>query len=228
MPGPGRLRRGLLRQKNRAFTGDAMSDKGTVPFLDLLTPHAELEEELVDVFRAALRTATFVGGQDVEQFENEWAAFCGVEHCVAVASGTDALRFALIAAGVHRGDTVVTVPNTFIATTEAISQAGAQPEFVDIDERTQTLDPLKLRVYLETACTRDSTGRAISRRTGSPVTAVVPVHLYGQIADMDRILELAAQYHLLVIEDACQAHGAEYFSQKEQRWRTAGSIGDAA
>jgi dTDP-4-amino-4,6-dideoxygalactose transaminase len=206
-----------------------MSDNEKIPFLDLVTPHAELEEELVAVFRSALRTAGFIGGPEVEAFERDFAAFCDTRHCVGVASGTDALRFALIAAGLQLGDTVVTVPNTFIATTEAISQAGGRPEFVDIDEQTYVLDPQKLRLYLETECIRDSkTGRAISRRTGSPVTAVIPVHLYGQMADMDRILELAAQYHLTVIEDACQAHGAEYFSQKEQRWRKAGSMGQAA
>ena len=206
-----------------------MSDTGKVPFLDLAAPHAELEGELVAVFRSALRTASFIGGTEVESFEREYAEFCDARYGVGVASGTDALRFALIAAGVQPGDTVVTVPNTFIATTEAISQAGARPEFVDIDERTYTLDPQKLRLYLETECTRDSkTGQAVSRRTGSPVTAVIPVHLYGQMADMDRILDLATQYHLIVIEDACQAHGAEYFSQKEQRWRKAGSMGQAA
>src|SRR5205823_3988152 len=138
------------------------------PFLDLVKPHVELEEELIAVFRNALRTAAFIGGPEVEQFEREWADFCGVRSCVGVGSGTDAVRFALIAAGVQPGDTVVTVPNTFIATGEAISQAGGRPEFVDVDERTYTLDPQKLRIYLESECTRQSgTGRAISRRTGS-------------------------------------------------------------
>jgi dTDP-4-amino-4,6-dideoxygalactose transaminase len=206
-----------------------MSDNSHVPFLDLVTPHVELEEELMAVFRTALGSAGFIGGQEVEQFEREFADFCGARHCVGVASGTDALRFALIAAGVQPRDTVVTVPNTFIATTEAISQAGARPEFVDVDERTYTMDPQRLRAYLETGCIRHAkTGRVASRRTGRPVTAVVPVHLYGQMADMDPILELAAEYNLLVIEDACQAHGAEYFSQTEQRWRKAGSMGHAA
>jgi dTDP-4-amino-4,6-dideoxygalactose transaminase len=205
-----------------------VSENNKVPFLDLVTLHAELEEELVSVFRAALRAAAFVGGPEVESFEREFAEFCGARHCVGVGSGTDALRFALIAAGVQPRDMVVTVPNTFIATTEAISQAGARPEFIDVDERTYTLDPQKLRTYLETECTRcGSTGRTISKRTGRPVTAVVPVHLYGQMADMDPILELAAEYNLKVIEDACQAHGAEYFSHTEQCWRKAGSIGHA-
>src|SRR5437660_5666392 len=165
----------------------------------------------------------------VEDFEEDFAQFCDVEYCVGVGSGTDALRFALIAAGVSPGSTVVTVPNTFIATTAAISQAGARPDFVDIDERTYTIDPRKLRSYLEGQCTRGAqTGRLVSRRTGSPVTAVVPVHLYGQMADMEPILDLATQYNLLVIEDACQAHGAEYFSKRENRWRKAGSMGCAA
>ena len=206
-----------------------MSATGNVPFLDLVTPHVELEAELTSVFRNAVRTAGFIGGPAVQEFEREFAEFCGARLCVGVGSGTDALRFAFIGAGVKPGDTVVTVPNTFIATTEAISQAGATPDFVDIDEGTYTLDPEKLRSYLETGCRRDSsTGRLISNRTGSPVTAVIPVHLYGQMADMDPILDLASRYHLAVIEDACQAHGAEYFSSKERRWRRAGSMGHAA
>ncbi|HEY3044213.1 MAG TPA: DegT/DnrJ/EryC1/StrS family aminotransferase [Vicinamibacterales bacterium] len=200
-----------------------------MPFLDLVTPHAELEEELVAVFSSALKTAGFIGGKEVELFEREFAEFCGVRHAVGVGSGTDALRFALIAAGIRPGETVITVPNTFIATTEAISQAGARPAFVDVDKRTYTMDPEKLRAYLETACTRSArTGRIVSTRTGSPVTAVIPVHLYGQMADMDRILELAAQYDLLVVEDACQAHGAEYFSRHDEQWYKAGSMGHAA
>src|SRR3989442_15155314 len=182
-----------------------MSADGRIPFLDLLTPHRELEAELVGVFSTALSTAGFVGGPMVEEFEREFAAFCDAAKCVGVGSGTDALRFALIAAGVEPGDTVLTVPNTFIATTEAISQAGARPDFVDIDERTYTMDPEKLRIYLESECTHDhKVGRVVSKRTGSPVTAVIPVHLYGQMADMDPILDLANQYRLIVVEDACQ------------------------
>ncbi len=200
-----------------------------IPFLDLVRPHVDMEEELVAVFRAALQTAGFIGGKAVKDFEDAFAEFCEVDHCVGVGSGTDALRFALMAAGVRAGDSVLTVPNTFIATTEAISQAGAQPEFVDIDERTYNIDPEKLREHLELKCDRDPmSGRPVSRRTGRTITAIVPVHLYGQMADMDRILELAQFYNLLVVEDACQAHGSEYFSCKEQRWRKAGSIGRAA
>ncbi len=204
-----------------------MSQSQGVPFLDLVTPHVELEQELTAVFQKALRTAGFIGGAMVEDFERAFAAFCQTKHAVAVNSGTDALRFALIAAGVKAGDVVITVPHTFIATTEAISQAGAQPEFVDIDERTYNIDPAKLHAYLETQCT-EMDGQLVSKRSGRPVTAIVPVHLYGQMADMDAILELAERYQLIVIEDACQAHGAEYFSRKHNRWFKAGSLGHAA
>jgi dTDP-4-amino-4,6-dideoxygalactose transaminase len=199
-----------------------------IPFLDLVSPHVELEQELTAVFHKALRTAGFVGGPMVQEFENAFAAFCETKYAVGVNSGTDALRFALTACGVQSGDVVVTVPNTFIATTEAISQAGALPEFVDIDERTYNMDPVKLQEYLENQCTADSSGRLISRRSGRPVTAVIPVHLFGQAAEMDPILDLAEHYGLVVIEDACQAHGAEYFSRKHNRWMKAGSIGRAA
>jgi dTDP-4-amino-4,6-dideoxygalactose transaminase len=202
--------------------------KSSVPFLDLVAAHAELEEELVEVFRSALQTACFIGGPMVEGLEREFAEFCDTKYCVGVSSGTDALRFALMAAGVATGDCVVTVPNTFIATTEAITQAHALPEFVDIDERTYNMDPEKFREYLETRCTMDPSGKPISRRSGRPVTAVVPVHLYGQTADMDPILDLAAQYHLIVVEDACQAHGAEYFSRKLNSWRKVATMGRAA
>ena len=200
----------------------------SIPFLDLVTPHIELEQELVAVFQQALRTAGFIGGPMVEEFEKAFAAFCGTSHSIAISSGTDALRFAIMASGIQPGDVVVTVPHTFIATTEAISQAGALPEFVDIDERTYNLDPEKLREYLEGRCKKDQSGKLISLRSGRPVTAVVPVHLYGQTADMDAIQELATRFGLVVIEDACQAHGAEYFSRKQNRWMKAGSMGRAA
>ncbi len=206
-----------------------MTRNAKIPFLELVTPHVELEEQLVSVFRSTLKTAGFVGGPMVEEFEREFAEFCEVQFCVGVASGTDALRFALIAAGVQRGDTVLTVPNTFVATTEAISQAGGWPDFVDIDERSYNMHPQKLQEYLETRCHFDrSTGRLLNQNTGRPITAIVPVHLYGQMADMDPILELAERHNLLVIEDACQAHGAAYYSRKESCWKKAGSMGVAA
>ena len=204
-----------------------MTGQAPIPFLDLVSQHAELEPQLTDVFRRALRSATFVGGPMVENFESGFAAFCGTSYAVGVGSGTEALLFALIAAGVRPGDAVVTVPHTFIATTEAILQAGAQPEFIDIDEQTYNLDVDQLRDFLH-GCGGDASGPRISRRSGRPVTAIVPVHLYGQVADMDSILGLADEFGLRVIEDACQAHGAEYFSRRDGRWRRAGSMGHAA
>jgi len=205
-----------------------MDNKG-IPFLDLVGPHEELKDELASVFRSALQTAGFIGGPMVEGFEHDFAKFCDSPYCVGVGSGTDALRFALIAAGVQPEDVVVTVPNTFIATAEAISQAGARPEFVDVDERTYNMDPRKLEEYLAGECYIDGkSGVLVSGKLGRPVTAVVPVHLYGQTADMDAILELAERYGLTVVEDACQAHGAVYFSKKDNRWKRAGSMGKAA
>jgi len=200
----------------------------TIPFLDLVTPHLELEHELARAFRHGLRTAGFVGGPVVERFEDAFTTFCNSSHCMAVSSGTDALRFAILACGIQPGDVVLTVPNTFIATTEAISQARAIPEFVDIDEQTYNMSVVMLQRFLEKQCIRDRSGRLISLRSGRPVTAVIPVHLYGQMADMDGILSLANQYGLTVIEDACQAHGAEYFSKKLNRWMKAGSMCRAA
>jgi dTDP-4-amino-4,6-dideoxygalactose transaminase len=205
-----------------------MNSSKIIPFLDLITPHVELEQQLTEVFHRALKTAGFIGGPMVEEFEKAFARACETQHSVAVSSGTDALRFAIMAAGVRPGDVVLTVPHTFIATTEAIVQAGALPEFVDIDERTYNLDPQELRNYLETRCLPNAAGKLVSKRSGRPVTAVVPVHLYGQIADMDAILEIAEQYDLIVIEDACQAHCAEYFSRKRNSWMKAGSMGRAA
>jgi dTDP-4-amino-4,6-dideoxygalactose transaminase len=204
-----------------------MTVSGKVPFLDLVTQHTQLETELVAVFRKALSTAGFIGGPAVEDFERDFARYCDAGHAVGVSNGTDALRFALLAAGVGEGDVVVTVPNTFIATSEAISQVGAQIQFVDVDEQTSTLDPIKLQEFLETQCYTHE-GSLLHRRTSKRVRAVIPVHLYGQMADMDPILDLAGRYRLIVIEDACQAHGAQYFSQRQNAWKTAGSMGRAA
>jgi dTDP-4-amino-4,6-dideoxygalactose transaminase len=201
----------------------------SVPFLDLVTPHQQLKDELLKVVEQALETAGFIGGPMVAGFEQEFSRFCGTRHCVAVGSGTDAVRFAVMAAGVKPGDVVVTVPNTFIATTEAITQAGATPDFVDVDERTYNIDPEQLLKYLQVQCHVDgATGRVFNRRLGKPVTAVVPVHLYGQPADMDRITDIADRFGLLVVEDACQAHGAEYYSRKEKAWKKAGAMSKVA
>jgi dTDP-4-amino-4,6-dideoxygalactose transaminase len=193
-----------------------------IPFLDLVSPHRELEEQLVAASRAAIRSAHFIGGPEVEGFEREFAEYCGTRFCVGVASGTDGVRFALMAAGVKPGDAVITVANTFIATVEGISQAGAQTEFVDVDERTCNMSASSLADYLA-ACQIDSqTGRPLGRRTGKPIAAVVPVHLYGQVADMPAIRQIADRYRLTIVEDACQAHGAKFGEAR------AGSFGTGA
>jgi len=164
-----------------------------VPFLDLVAQHQPLEAELVEVFRRAVQKAAFVGGVEVESFEREFAEFVGAPQAVGVNSGTDGLRFAYQALGIKPGGEVITVSNTFIATTEAITQAGGAVRFVDVDENTMTLDP-------------DHLAAAISPRT----VGIVPVHLYGQSCDMDPILEIARRRDLWVVEDAAQAHGARY------------------
>jgi dTDP-4-amino-4,6-dideoxygalactose transaminase len=176
-----------------------------VPFLDLKSHHAPILEEINAAIREVIDSAAFAGGPFVARFEQDFAAFCDSRHAVGVASGTDALWFALLAIGVGPGDEVITVPNSFMATAEAITYCGAEPVFVDVDERTYTMDPQKLDL-------------AITSRT----KAIIPVHLFGQPADMDPILEFARANGLFVIEDAAQAHGAVYKGHK------VGTLGDAA
>lgn len=173
-----------------------------VPFVDLALLHRDITEELEEVFLRVLQNSSFVLGPEVEQFEEDFAAYCGTKYCIAMNSGTAALHLTLASLGVGPGDEVITVPHTFIATAEAISAVGATPVFVDIDAQSFCMDPTLLEA-------------AITKRT----RAIIPVHLYGQMADMDPILAIAAGYGIPVIEDACQAHGAEYKSRK------AGSLG---
>jgi len=199
-----------------------------IPFLDLVTPHAELENELMEVVRATLRSAAFIGGRSLQDFEEHFAAYVGSADCVGVSSGTDALRFALMAGGVKPGDAVLTVANTFIATAEAITQAGAVPEFIEVDEQSHNMSPAKLREYLEECALDAASGLRLGRRSGAPITAVLPVHLFGQMADMDAIAGIAQEFQLEVFEDACQAHGAEYFSPRGKQWQKAGTVGRAA
>ncbi len=185
-----------------------------VPFLDLVAQHRVLRDELLEVFSAALDQAAFVGGPMVQAFEADFAAFGAFRHVIAVSNGTDALRIALQAMGIGAQARVITVPNTFIATTEAISHAGATFEFVDIERATCLMDPNRLEDHLR---------KAFERRPKSERPAgLLPVHLYGQPCDMDPILELAGRYELKVLEDAAQAHGATYKN------RAAGAFGDAA
>ena len=192
-----------------------------VPFLDLRSMHEEVRVEIEARWRDVVDRSAFVGGEAVADFERAFAKYCGVAHAVGVGSGTDALRIALQAVGVRPGDIVVTVPHTFIATVEAITQVGARPAFVDIDPLYCTMDPAALRRYLEHDC--DTRNRVpVDRHHDRPVTAVVPVDLYGQPADWEVLLGLAHHFGLKVVEDACQAHGAQYAG------RACGTFGDAS
>jgi len=175
-----------------------------VPFLDMKARTAPLREEYMQAIGEIIDSGAFSGGPFVERFENEFAAYCGTRHAIGVGSGTEALWLTLLALGIGPGDEVITVPLTFAATVEAICLAGATPVFADIDARTYTINP----AALESVRTRNT-------------KAIIPVHLFGQPADMDPILEFARKHCLRVIEDAAQAHGAEY------KGRKAGLIGDA-
>jgi len=174
-----------------------------VPFINLSAQHDSIRGELEDAIRKVLDSSAFAGGRFVQEFEEDFARYCECKHAAGVGNGTDALWLSLLALGVGVGDEVITVPNTFIATAEAISLCGARAVFVDVDERTYTMDPSLIE-------------DAITDRT----RALIPVHLFGQAADMDPILEIARQHNLFVIEDAAQAHGARY------KGRRVGGIGD--
>ena len=236
-----------------------------VPFLDLKAQYLAMKDEIHGAIQQVLDATAFAGGPFVAQFEKEFASFCGCREGIGVGSGTEALWLCLLALGVGPGDEVITAPNSFIATAEAISFCGATPAFVDVDPRTYTLDPNKLEDYLKRrvqGAGRRAQGKTYSGRRsavsgqqsgasglqppasnlqpgsrnvssfslqptasnlqpGSRPKAVIPVHLFGQPADMDPILEIAKKYDLAVVEDACQAHGALYKGKK------VGSLGDA-
>jgi dTDP-4-amino-4,6-dideoxygalactose transaminase len=174
-----------------------------IPFLDLKAQYQQMKPEIDAAVARAIDSAQFVLGPEVAAFEERFAAYCNVRHCLAVNSGTSALHLALLAAGVGPDDEVITVSMTFVATTAAILYSGARPVFVDVDPVTWTMDPSLIEA-------------AITPRT----KAILPVHLHGLMADMDAIMEIARRHDLVVIEDAAQAHGAEY------KGRRAGSIGD--
>ncbi|MHC5157145.1 MAG: DegT/DnrJ/EryC1/StrS family aminotransferase [Planctomycetota bacterium] len=175
-----------------------------VPFLDLKAQYETIQHLMNAAIQQVIDQTAFAGGPFVERFEKDFAAFCKCKYAIACSSGTSALRLALFSLGIGEGDEVITTPNTFIATAEAISACGAKPIFVDIDEKTYNMDP-------------DLLEDAITPKT----KAVIPVHLYGQVCEMEKILRIADSHGLFVIEDACQAHGATY-----KEW-PAGSMGDA-
>jgi dTDP-4-amino-4,6-dideoxygalactose transaminase len=176
-----------------------------VPYLDLKAQYRSIKTEIDAAIARILDSCQFVLGAEVAGFEEDFAAYCGTAECIALNSGTSALHLALLAAGVGPGDEVITVPFTFVASVAAVTYAGARPVLVDIDPRSFTLDPSAIEA-------------AITPRT----KAILPVHLYGQSADMDPIMEVARRHGLVVIEDAAQAHGAKY------KGRAVGGIGDMA
>lgn len=176
-----------------------------VPFLNFKPEYAELRDEILSALDRVCEKSAFVQGEEVEAFEREFADFCGTKHCVALSSGTAALHLGLLALGVQPGHEVITTPNTFIATAEAVTYCGARPVFVDIDPSTANIDPNQIE-------------RAITART----RAILPVHLYGRPSAMDPIREIAARRSVRVLEDAAQAHGARYRGQR------LGSLGSAA
>jgi len=176
-----------------------------VPLLDLKSEYAELRDEILPALDRVCEASAFVQGPEMEAFETAFAEYCGTKHCVALSSGTAALHLGLLALGVQPGDEVITTPNTFLATVEAISYCGAQPVLVDIDPATANIDANLIE-------------RAITRRT----RAILPVHLYGRPADMDAIRSIASRHGVRVLEDAAQAHSARY------RGKRVGGLGDAA
>jgi dTDP-4-amino-4,6-dideoxygalactose transaminase len=174
-----------------------------IPFLDLKAQYQSIKPEIDAAVARVLESCQFILGPEVAGFEQEFAAYCGAAECIALNSGTSALHLSLLAAGIGPGDEVITVPFTFVASVAAVIYTGARPVLIDIDPRSFTMDPAAIEA-------------AITPRT----KAILPVHLYGQTADMDPILEVARRHGLVVIEDAAQAHGAKY------KGRSAGSIGD--
>src|SRR6202007_2535221 len=195
-----RRRRIILLQRSVSFK---MQIK--VPFLDLWSQHLPLMSEFNQAIQEVIESSAFAGGRFVTAFEEEFAAYGEVPYAIGVGSGTEALWFILLGCDVGYGDEVITVPSTFMATAEAITYCGARPVFVDVDERTYTMNP-------------DALKHALTAKT----KAIIPVHLFGQPADMDPILEFGREHGLYVIEDACQAHGAEY------KGKRVGTLGDTA
>ena len=169
----------------------------SIPFFDLKRQYANIKKEIDEAIATVLAKGNFILGEEVEAFEEEYAKYLGVKHAIGVASGTESLYLSLLAAGIGSGDEVITIPNTAVPTVAAIFQSGASPVFVDINPETFTIDTGKLEAGIT-----------------SKTRAVIPVHLYGHVVDMGPLMEIARNYNLVVIEDACQAHGAEYYGKK--------------
>jgi dTDP-4-amino-4,6-dideoxygalactose transaminase len=192
-------RKNLLRTTNSPLR--TYFEAGMVPFLDLTRQYQRIKDEILSATQRVYEKGRFILGEEVSIFEKEFPHYCGVRYGVGVGSGTEALYLALRVAGVGEGDEVITVANSFVATAFAISFTGATPLFVDIDPKTYTMDPNHLELFLK---------RQKAKGSGRKIKAILPVHLYGHPAEMDSIMGIADRYGLIVIEDACQAHGAKY------------------
>ncbi|MEO0095254.1 MAG: DegT/DnrJ/EryC1/StrS family aminotransferase [candidate division WOR-3 bacterium] len=192
-----------------------------VPFMDLKRQYEMIKDEIDEAIKKTIDSCAFVAGEKVKEFENNFASYCGAKYGIAISSGTSAIYAALKALDIGRHDAVITVPYTFIATAEAISLTGATPIFVDIKEDSYTIDPEKIKEYIEKKCEWIEKKNVLrDQEKKLNVKAIIPVHLYGQTADMDEIMKIAKKYNLAVIEDAAQAHGASYKEKK------AGAIGE--
>ncbi len=192
-----------------------------IPLVDLKSQYEEIKKEIQEAINRVLDNTAFILGEEVTKFEEEFAKFCGAKYGIGTSSGTSALHLALLSLGIGEGDEVITTPYTFTATVETIIHSGAKPVFIDIHPRNYNVDLQKLEEFIKKRCKISSkTGQLANRLTGKLVKAIIPVHLYGQPCDLDPILELAEEYNLKVIEDACQAHGGEY------KGKRVGSIGD--
>lgn len=197
-----------------------------IAFVDLHAQHSPIRNEINAAIDEILSNSSFIGGAAVSRFEAEFAEYLGVQEVIGVGNGTDALWLALVANGIGPGDAVITVPNTFIATVEGITRAGAHPLFVDIDIETANLSPVALHEFLANQCAVDDKGHLRHIQSGTRVAAVMPVHLYGLPADLQAISEICEQHQLTLIEDACQAHGAK--TRVNGEWKRAGTLGSAA
>jgi dTDP-4-amino-4,6-dideoxygalactose transaminase len=169
-----------------------------VPFMNLSDSYVEIYDDAISRIQDLIKSTQFIGGKEIENFENEFAKYCNCNHAIACGNGTDAIIIALKALGIGNGDIVITVPNTFIATSEAITAVGAEVRFVDVDEDRLTMSPSLLENYLKNSNEIDK------------IKALIPVHIFGQMCEMDKICDIAQRYGLKVIEDSAQAHGAKF------------------
>lgn len=194
-----------------------------VPQMDLKRQYLTIKSEIDSAIQHTIDRCAFVAGEKVNQFEKNFAEYCGVKHAVGISCGTSALYVALRALGIGKGDIVITVPYTFIATVEAITLTGARPVFVDIESKSYNISTKNLREYIEKGCEwNPRENELVDKKTKLKVRVILPVHLYGQMSDMDEIMAIAGDYNLSVLEDAAQAHGAIYKNRKS------GSIGHIA